>query len=79
MNFFHVDGVVSLLFTITMEQTINLDQWSSFLLFKKQVEREQNAKPKRARIKSVRPIFNYRRYNQLKQELNKNRIQQKFK
>jgi hypothetical protein len=53
-----------------MEQVIST-QWTNFILFKKQIEEQQNAKPKRARIKSVRPVFNIRRYNQLKQELNK--------
>lgn len=42
--------------------------WEDFLNFKENF----NAKPKRVRIKSVSPIFSYKRYNQLKQELNKN-------
>ena len=49
-------------------ETINLEmKWSNFILFKQNVE----ARPKRKRIIKATPVFNLRRYNQLKEELGK--------
>lgn len=44
----------------------SVDLWDDFLSFKKNF-----TSTKRKRIKTAKPVFNYKRYNQLKQELNK--------
>ena len=69
MNFFHVDGVVPLLFTIIMKNQTQSNQWDDFLKFYNKETKPVNAKRKRTRIKSVSPIYNANKHRKLKLEL----------
>lgn len=75
MNFFHVDEVVSLLFTIIMKKQTQSNQWYDFLKFyNKETKPENASKRKRVRIKSVSPIYNPIKHQRLKLELGYDKI-----
>ena len=70
MNFFHVDGVVPLLFTIIMKKQTQSNQWDDFLKFYNKETSPGNAnKRKRTRVKCVSPIYNPIKHQRLKLEL----------